>query len=294
MASDFNVTAPRCLIGLWIEERCLLSENYVARVSGKADGVDTFERVMPRCRQGKGRWVSTTAQAGVDITAPHAAPAPPPRATLRARTIEAEAIAYVASLTQPPENFVHTSMSSVQFAPPPADAAAMSPALAAARAAARAEPHNAPPATAPAPTSSALARLPLSLQSRDAQIALAPVVSRLVNRLASIGSSMTELAATARSLNPAALAKESLSVATLIPPVKSEAPPVGAGDDIVLARTLRDAAHLFQHAKLANADIETVARACAPHKKGVVRATDDVQQLWVCLKSFEALEGIIL
>ena len=291
-AADFNLTAPRCLIGLWIEERCLQSENYVARVSGKADGVDTFERVMPRCRQGKGRWVSTTAQAGVDITAPHAAPAPPPRSTLRARTIEAEAIAYVASLAQAPENFVHTSMSSVQFAPPPPDAAALSPAIAAARAAARAEPHTAPPATAPAPTISALARLPLSLQSRDAQIALAPVISRLVNRLSAIGASLSELAATARSLNPAALTKESLSVATLIPPMKIEAPP--AGDDIVLARTLRDAAHLFPRAQLANADIETIARACAPPKKGVVRATDDVQQLWVCLTTFEALEGLIL
>lgn len=296
-ASDFNTTAPRCLIGLWSEERCLLSENYVARVSGKSDKVDTFERVLPRCRQGVGRWVSTTAQAGVDISAPRHPPLLPPRAAALARAIEAEAAAYIASLEPAPEVYDHRSYASSQFCEPPSDAAGVAPAMAAARAAARhpsgVEPHDADLAkftAAPSPSRCALSRLPLHLQSRETQLTLAPVIKRIVGRLAAAGSSMADLAANARAFNPAALAHEARSAACIIPPAKVEKSP--AGDDIVLARALREAARAM-NAALADADIEQAARVCAP-ARGVIKAKDDIHLLWVSLTTLEALEGLVM
>lgn len=291
MANDFNLTAPRCLIGLWSEERELLSENYVARVTGKADKVDTFERVMPRCRQGKGRWVSSAAQAGIDVMAPAHAPAPPPRAVLLERSVEAEAAAYVASLAPAPEAYERKSMASLQFTAPADDAISLSQSIASARAASRhvgeAPLHARAPACSPSPSADVISRLPSSLQSRESQLILAPVASRIVARLSAAGLGLVHIASMARDLNPTACEEAKRNAARLIPPGKADIP---TGSDVVLARCIRDAARAVCPA-LADSDIEAAIRACQP-RRVASRAADDVSEMWVSLSVFEALEGL--
>lgn len=102
ISNDFNLESARCLIGNWQNDRMLIQDGYKARVMGaEVKRLDSFERVMPRCRQARGQYESMNKTAQLDVTKPKSIPAPGPRGLAQAAELELEATRFVSETTRP-------------------------------------------------------------------------------------------------------------------------------------------------------------------------------------------------
>jgi hypothetical protein len=101
--SVYNFTKPgAALLGHWTEERVLKEDGLAVRVTAGKGAVDSFERVMPRCRTSSSAasWSSVSTQAQACVLQPSQAPSAPPRGAAAAAAIAREAEAYVQGLTE--------------------------------------------------------------------------------------------------------------------------------------------------------------------------------------------------